>query len=139
MLRLFLICYFGGGLVCWSLLARTKVTGWICAALFAATGVIAGLMISGWAPREPHLREATGLIGATAALLLAGTLIEKSRPGVRALRASRRGRTGRSLSLAYCASMPAVLILCALVEFIGAYGPPMPPSTDTLPLAPGWS
>jgi hypothetical protein len=73
MLRVFSICYVVDGLLCWSLLARTKIVGW-------ADGV-------------PHLRQATSLMGATAVLLLAGMVTERSRPGVRALRANGRGRT----------------------------------------------
>jgi hypothetical protein len=132
MIRALLIGYFATPLLCWSLLARTKALGWTGAALFAVTGVLAGLMISGWAFGEQNLGQAKTVMKAIVILLLAGVLAERSWPGVRALRTTSRGRAGMRLSLAYCGSMPVLLFVYGISGLVT-----IAPGTDVLPLASG--
>jgi hypothetical protein len=130
----FLIGYFAVPLLCWSLLARTRAVGWIWAVQFAALGVIAGSMASGWASGEQDRGQAGTVLKVTVVLLLAGVVIESRRPGVDALKMSARNRAGKWLSLIYCASMPLLMFIL--------YGSGLvfvEPSSDVLPLASGLS
>jgi hypothetical protein len=129
--------FFAAPLICWALLARTKIFGWTFAAVFAAGAATEGMLAAGWRFAGERLMLLGVLAVAALIALVAGVAIEARQPGVPRLGSSIRGRAGAVLSVCYGLACLGPFLLLAVVNGDVAPGVGAPSAADVLPLGPG--
>jgi hypothetical protein len=123
-------------LLCWALLARTKVLGWTFAVVFAAYAVAEGFLAPNWRFGGFRLWLLPGLAVMSAVALVIGPVLERRELGVPV-----RPWTARNVTGAILASLYGVVVIGGILLLLLVIGSEpdigYPCSSAVLPLGPG--